>query len=134
MHQSFCFKRSRWARHWTNKTFPNKIIFFAQKHVCPLMSSKVDNTSGLAIYRVLQKTYLKARESAILCMFDPVTKDPEPEKCSAKPLNVKVRNILLKQTCILDVPLHLLLVRLFLSCHYYLGFYQHPAQTILWCK
>lgn len=46
---------------------------FAQKLVCPLISSKVDNTSVLAIYKVLQKTYLKTRENAILVMFDPVT-------------------------------------------------------------
>lgn len=53
------------------------------------MSSKVDNTLVLAIYKVLQKAYLKTRESAILFVFDPVTKDPEPAKCSAEQLNIK---------------------------------------------
>ena len=90
MHQSFLFEEITLSQTLNQENISKQDNFFAQKHVCPLMSSKVDNTSGLAIYKVLQKTYLKARESAILCMFDPVTKDPEPEKCSAEQLNVKV--------------------------------------------
>lgn len=40
------------------------------------MVSNVGINSVLALYRVMQKTYLKAREGEILMMFDPATKKP----------------------------------------------------------